>query len=94
MKNYVICCDNFYARNKNNLVKILDNNDFEILPRHDITFPTYLEVDEIFNFACPASPVHYQNDPVQTVKTCVHGAINMLGLGEKNRLKNNAGINL
>ena len=80
--NYVICCDNFYTGNKNNLVKILDHNDFEIL-RHDITFPTYLEVDEIFNFACPASPVHYQNDPVQTVKTCVHGAINMLGLAKR-----------
>ena len=80
--NYVICCDNFYTGNKNNLVKILDNKDFEIL-RHDITFPTYLEVDEIFNFACPASPVHYQNDPVQTVKTCVHGAINMLGLAKR-----------
>ena len=80
--NYVICCDNFYTGNKNNLVKILDNKDFEIL-RHDVTFPTYLEVDEIFNFACPASPVHYQNDPVQTVKTCVHGAINMLGLAKR-----------
>ena len=80
--NYVICCDNFYTEIKNNLVKILDNKDFEIL-RHDITFPTYLEVDEIFNFACPASPVHYQNDPVQTVKTCVHGAINMLGLAKR-----------
>ena len=80
--HYVICCDNFYTGTKNNLVNILDNKDFEIL-RHDITFPTYLEVDEIFNFACPASPVHYQNDPVQTVKTCVHGAINMLGLAKR-----------
>ena len=80
--HYVICCDNFYTGTKNNLVNILDNKDFEIL-RHDITFPIYLEVDEIFNFACPASPVHYQNDPVQTVKTCVHGAINMLGLAKR-----------
>ena len=80
--NYVICCANFYTGTKNNLVNILDNKDFEIL-RHDITFPTYLEIDEIFNFACPASPVHYQNDPVQTVKTCVHGAINMLGLAKR-----------
>ena len=80
--HYVICCDNFYTGNKNNLVDILDNRHFEIL-RHDITFPIYVEVDEIFNFACPASPVHYQNDPVQTVKTCVHGAINMLGLAKR-----------
>ena len=64
----VICCYNFYTGTKNNLVNILDNKDFEIL-RHDITFPIYLEVDEIFNFACPASPVHYLHVPVQTVKT-------------------------
>ena len=80
--NYVICCDNFYTGNKNNLDRVLDYKNFEIL-RHDITFPIYLEVDEIFNFACPASPVYYQNDPVQTVKTCVHGAINMLGLAKR-----------
>ena len=82
--HYVICCDNFYTGNKNNLKKILDNKNFELL-RHDITFPLYIEVDQIFNFACPASPVHYQNDPVQTVKTCVHGAINMLGLAKRTR---------
>ena len=78
----VICCDNFYTGNKENLEEILDNKNFELL-RHDITFPLYLEVDKILNFACPASPVHYQNDPVQTVKTCVHGAINMLGLAKR-----------
>ncbi len=78
----VICCDNFYTGNKENLERILDNKNFELL-RHDITFPLYLEVDIILNFACPASPVHYQNDPVQTVKTCVHGAINMLGLAKR-----------
>ena len=82
--HYVICCDNFYTGNKNNLKKILDNKNFELL-RHDITFPLYIEVDQIFNFACPASPVHYQNDPVQTVKTCVHGAINMLGLAKRTK---------
>ena len=78
----VICCDNFYTGNKDNLERILDNKNFELL-RHDITFPLYLEVDIILNFACPASPVHYQNDPVKTVKTCVHGAINMLGLAKR-----------
>ena len=80
--NYVICCDNFYTGNKDNLKKILDHDNFELL-RHDVTFPLYVEVDQIFNFACPASPIHYQNDPVQTVKTCVHGAINMLGLAKR-----------
>ena len=78
----VICCDNFYTGNKDNLEKILNNKNFDLL-RHDITFPLYLEVDIVLNFACPASPVHYQNDPVQTVKTCVHGAINMLGLAKR-----------
>ena len=82
----VICCDNFYTGNKDNLEKILNNKNFELI-RHDITFPIYLEVDEIYNFACPASPVHYQNDPVQTVKTCVHGAINMLGLAKRTKSK-------
>ena len=84
--NYVICCDNFYTGNKDNLANILNNKNFELI-RHDITFPIYLEVDEIFNFACPASPVHYQNDPVQTIKTCVHGAINMLGLAKRTKAK-------
>ena len=80
--HYVICCDNFYTGNKDNLKDIFNHKNFELL-RHDVTFPLYVEVDQIFNFACPASPIHYQNDPVQTVKTCVHGAINMLGLAKR-----------
>ena len=84
--NYVLCCDNFFTGNKNNLAKILHHTNFELI-RHDITFPIYLEVDEIYNFACPASPIHYQNDHVQTIKTCVHGAINMLGLAKRTKAK-------
>ena len=84
--HYVICCDNFYTGNEENLKEICDNKNFELL-RHDITFPLYVEVDQIFNFACPASPIHYQNDPVQTVKTCVHGAINMLGLAKRTKAR-------
>ena len=84
--HYVICCDNFYTGNKENLKNIYDHKNFELL-RHDVTFPLYVEVDEIFNFACPASPIHYQNDPVQTVKTCVHGAINMLGLAKRTKAR-------
>ena len=80
--NYVICCDNFYTGSEDNLKRINNNKNFELL-RHDVTFPLYVEVDEIYNFACPASPIHYQNNPVQTVKTCVHGAINMLGLAKR-----------
>ena len=83
---YVICCDNFYTGNKENLKNIYNHKNFELL-RHDVTFPLYIEVDEIFNFACPASPIHYQNDPVQTVKTCVHGAINMLGLAKRTKAR-------
>ena len=78
----VICVDNFYTGAKRNLYHLLDNPKFEII-RHDVTFPLYVECDEIYNLACPASPVHYQRDPVQTVKTCVHGAINMLGLAKR-----------
>lgn len=78
----VICCDNFYTGTKRNIVHLLSNPSFEVI-RHDITFPLYLEVDEIYNLACPASPVHYQNDPVQTTKVNVHGAINMLGLAKR-----------
>jgi len=78
----VICVDNFYTGTKRNIVHLLDNPYFELI-RHDITFPIYLEVDEIFNLACPASPVHYQNDPVQTTKVNVHGSINMLGLAKR-----------
>ena len=84
--NYVICCDNFYTGNKENLKNIYNHKNFELL-RHDVTFPLYVEVDEIFNFACPASPIHYQNDPVQTVKTCVNGAINMLGLAKRTKAR-------
>ena len=84
--HYVICCDNFYTGNKKNLMKIVNNPNFEII-RHDITFPLFLEVDEIYNLACPAAPIHYQKDPVQTIKTCVHGAINMLGLAKRTKAK-------
>ena len=82
----VICLDNFYTGSKENVLHLLDNPRFEIM-RHDITFPLYIEVDEIFNLACPASPIHYQNDPVQTTKVNVHGAINMLGLAKRLRTK-------
>ena len=78
----VICVDNFYTGSKRNIAHLMDNPRFELL-RHDVTFPLYIEVDEIFNLACPASPIHYQNDPVQTTKTSVHGAINMLGLAKR-----------
>ena len=78
----VICVDNFYTGTKRNIVHLLGNPYFE-LQRHDITFPLYLEVDQIYNLACPASPVHYQNDPVQTTKVNVHGSINMLGLAKR-----------
>jgi UDP-glucuronate decarboxylase len=78
----VICCDNFYTGTKQNIAHLLTNPYFELI-RHDITFPLYLEVDEIYNLACPASPVHYQNDPVQTTKVNVHGSINMLGLAKR-----------
>ena len=80
--NEVICVDNFFTGTKRNIYKLLDNPRFEVL-RHDVTFPLYIECDEIYNLACPASPIHYQRDPVQTVKTCVHGAINMLGLAKR-----------
>ncbi len=82
----VICLDNFYTGTKRNIFHLLDNHRFELV-RHDVTFPYYSEVDEIYNLACPASPVHYQRDPVQTVKTCVHGAINMLGLAKRIKAK-------
>lgn len=78
----VICADNFYTGSKRNIMHLLENPRFELI-RHDVTFPLYVEVDEIYNLACPASPIHYQKDPVQTVKTCVHGAINMLGLAKR-----------
>ncbi len=78
----ILCVDNFFTGTKDNIIHLTDNNHFEIL-RHDITFPLYVEVDEIYNLACPASPIHYQHDPVQTTKTSVHGAINMLGLAKR-----------
>jgi len=82
----VACVDNFYTGTKRNIVHLLNNPYFELI-RHDITFPLYLEVDEIYNFACPASPIHYQNDPVQTTKVNVHGSINMLGLAKRTKAK-------
>lgn len=85
-KNEVICVDNFYTGQRANLKSLLSNPMFEVL-RHDICFPLYVEVDEIYNLACPASPVHYQFDPVQTTKTSVHGAINMLGLAKRVKAK-------
>ena len=78
----VICVDNFYTGTKPNIRHLLDNHDFELL-RHDVTFPLFIQVDSIFNLACPASPIHYQRDPIQTTKTSVHGAINMLGLAKR-----------
>ncbi len=82
----VLCIDNFFTGTKRNILPLLDNPLFELI-RHDVTFPLYLEVDEIYNLACPASPIHYQFDPVQTTKTSVHGAINMLGLAKRTRAK-------
>ena len=78
----VLCADNFFTGNKANIERLLDHPYFELI-RHDVTLPLYVEVDEIYNLACPASPIHYQHDPVQTIKTSVHGAINMLGLAKR-----------
>lgn len=82
----VLCADNFFTGSRKNISHLLDKPNFEFI-RHDVTFPLYVEVDEIYNFACPASPVHYQFDPVQTTKTSVHGAINMLGLAKRTRAR-------
>ena len=82
----VLCVDNFYSGTKDNVAHLLGNPFFELL-RHDVTFPLYVEVDEIYNLACPASPIHYQWDPVQTTKTSVHGAINMLGLAKRTKAR-------
>jgi UDP-glucuronate decarboxylase len=82
----VLCVDNFYSSARRNIEHLLDHRHFELI-RHDITFPLYVEVDEIYNLACPASPIHYQRDPVQTTKTSVHGAINMLGLAKRVKSK-------
>lgn len=78
----VLCLDNYFTGSKNSIVHLLNHPHFEML-RHDVTFPLYVEVDQIYNLACPASPIHYQHDPVQTTKTSVHGAINMLGLAKR-----------
>jgi len=82
----VLCVDNFFTGTKDNVTKLLDEPRFELM-RHDVTFPLFVEVDEIYNLACPASPIHYQHDPVQTTKTSVHGAINMLGLAKRLKAK-------
>jgi UDP-glucuronate decarboxylase len=82
----VVCLDNFYSGAKDNIVHLLENPHFELM-RHDITFPLYVEVDEIYNLACPASPIHYQWDPVQTTKTSVHGSVNMLGLAKRTKAR-------
>lgn len=86
MGHEVICLDNFFTGDKRNIYSMIENPRFEVM-RHDVTFPIYLEVDEIYNLACPASPIHYQFDPVQTIKTCVHGAINVLGLAKRVQAK-------
>jgi UDP-glucuronate decarboxylase len=82
----IVCVDNFFTGTKRNIERLIGSKRFELV-RHDVTFPLYVEVDEIYNFACPASPVHYQHDPVQTTKTSVHGAINMLGLAKRLRAR-------
>src|SRR6201997_5241319 len=82
----VLCVDNFFTGRRANVAGLLDNPRFELM-RHDVTFPLYVEVDEIYNLACPASPIHYQFDPVQTTKTSVHGAINMLGLAKRTKAR-------
>ena len=82
----VLCLDNFYTGSRANIQHLLGKPNFELL-RHDVTFPLYIEVDEVYNLACPASPIHYQHDPVQTTKTSVHGAINMLGLAKRTGAK-------
>ena len=82
----VLCVDNYYTGTRDNIAHLLDHPHFELM-RHDVTFPLYVEVDQIYNLACPASPIHYQRDPVQTTKTSVHGAINMLGLAKRTKAK-------
>jgi UDP-glucuronate decarboxylase len=84
--NEVLCVDNYFTGRRGNIAHLLDRPNFELM-RHDVTFPLYVEVDEIYNLACPASPIHYQHDPVQTTKTSVHGAINMLGLAKRTGAK-------
>ncbi len=86
MGHEVLCVDNYFTGNRRNIAHLLPHSGFEVL-RHDVTFPLYVEVDQIYNLACPASPVHYQSDPVQTLKTSVHGAINMLGLAKRTKAR-------
>ncbi|BBI65076.1 hypothetical protein HSBAA_63820 [Vreelandella sulfidaeris] len=85
-ENNIICVDNFSSGSKDNILKLLENPRFELI-RHDVNFPLYVEVDQIYNLACQASPLHYQNDPVQTVKTNVHGSINLLGLAKRTKAR-------
>ncbi|PPD38346.1 MAG: NAD-dependent dehydratase, partial [Methylomonas sp.] len=82
----ILCVDNFFTGTKDNVAYLLPSPRFELM-RHDVTFPLYVEVDQIYNLACPASPIHYQHDPVQTTKTSVHGAINMLGLAKRTKAR-------
>ena len=89
--NEVICLDNYFTGSKKNIVHLLDQPYFE-LARHDVTMPYYAEVDEIYNLACPASPIHYQYNPIKTIKTSVMGAINMLGSGQRVKAKISAGF--
>jgi UDP-glucuronate decarboxylase len=85
-RRQVICVDNYFTGTRRNIDRIIDHYHFELI-RHDVTFPLYVDVDQIYNLACPASPIHYQRDPVQTTKTSVHGAINMLGLAKRLRAR-------
>ena len=89
----VLCADNFFTGARRNIEPLIDHKRFELI-RHDVTFPLFVEVDEIYNLACPASPIHYQHDPVQTTKTSVHGAINMLGLAKRVKAPNPPGLDL
>ena len=89
----IVCVDNFFTGTKRNIEHLIGEKRFELV-RHDVTFPLYVEVDEIYNLACPASPVHYQHDPVQTTKTSVHGAINMLGLAKRLKREDPPGLDL
>ena len=89
----VLCVDNFFSSSRHNVAHLLDNKRMELM-RHDVTHPLFVEVDEIFNLACPASPVHYQFDPTQTTKTSVIGAINMLGLAKRLKIKISPGVDV
>ena len=92
MGHEVICLDNYFTGSKKNIIHLLDNPYFELI-RHDITMPSYVETDEIYNLACPASPVHYQYNGIKTIKTSVMGAINTLGLAKRTKVENTSGFN-